>query len=342
MKQITELTWQVPEEEYRQSKALHYSTLSRYAKEGFKGIPHLFDKVESPALTFGSMVDTYLTDGIEEFNKQFAVYDIPTIPVPVQNIVKAMYEENKLKSFDAIPDAMLLEYCKRFDYCTKFKPETQLRNIKAKGKTYYDILTVGTGKTIVDLNTYNAVMQVINTLQASDTTKWYFHNNPFEEKVQKYYQPKFKATLQGIEYTCMFDILIVNYDTKQIMPCDLKTTGKAEYEFFKSFIEWNYQIQARLYTRILQEVIRKDEYFKDFEILPFRFIVVNKVKPNPMVWTYEDTFKYGTLYYGKSKQIECKDPEELGKELSTYLNGEYTIPVGMSSKNELTQYLQVL
>ena len=35
------------------------------------------------------------------------------------------------------------------------------------------------------------------------------------------------------------------------------------------------QIQARIYWRLIRQLMDKDEYFKDFTLKDFRFIVVN-------------------------------------------------------------------
>ena len=64
-KELKDIALPVSEPEYRQRPELSYSTLSRYESLGFDGLDHLFDKVESPSLLFGSIVDTMLTDGFQ-------------------------------------------------------------------------------------------------------------------------------------------------------------------------------------------------------------------------------------------------------------------------------------
>ena len=54
MNTLADISWLVSEEEYRADPALSYSTLAKFAREGFNKIDTLFDKVESPSLTFGS------------------------------------------------------------------------------------------------------------------------------------------------------------------------------------------------------------------------------------------------------------------------------------------------
>ena len=69
-KTLYDISWQVSEEEYRADKAYSYSTISKFNREGFDNIGKLFDRVESPSLLFGSMVDSLLTGGQEEFDER--------------------------------------------------------------------------------------------------------------------------------------------------------------------------------------------------------------------------------------------------------------------------------
>ena len=75
-KELSDISLHITEPEYRQRPELSYSTLSRYESLGFDGLDHLFDKLDTPSLTHGSIVDTLLTGGMEEFNDLYTVIDI--------------------------------------------------------------------------------------------------------------------------------------------------------------------------------------------------------------------------------------------------------------------------
>lgn len=36
-------------------------------------------------------------------------------------------------------------------------------------------------------------------------------------------------------------LIIVDHDNKVIIPIDLKTSGKPEWDFYKSFVDWRYE-----------------------------------------------------------------------------------------------------
>lgn len=349
-KSIKELAWNVTESEYRKDPALSYSTLSRFEREGFNNIEHLFDKTETPSLTFGSAVDSIITGGQEEFDSRFMVAEFPSIPDSIIKIVKDVFREfnSTHRCLSDIPDVEIIDRASAYNYQPNWKPETRAKVIKEKGFEYYNLLYLAGNKTIIDTNTYQDICNTVDALRNSETTKFYFApNNPFEPDIERFYQLKFKACLDGINYRCMFDELIVFHNTKEILPIDLKTSCKKpdrEWDFPKHYVEWQYQLQNRLYVRILQDNIMKDDYFHDFKILDYKDIIVFRGSDTPLIWDIPFTFAKGTLTFGKYNQIEMRDPCEIGKELFYYLSSRPKVPRGinLTGSNNLSTWLNKL
>jgi hypothetical protein len=253
-----------------------------------------------------------------------------------------LYETNKDEcNLENIPDKIVIQAAASFNYQNNWKPETRAKVIKEKGSKYYELLHIAENKTILNSPAYQDVCNTVNALKNSAATREYFADDVPWSNIEHCYQLKFKDTIDGVDYRCMADLIIVDHDNKVIYPIDLKTSSKAEWDFYKSFIDWNYHIQARLYAKIILHNIRKDEYFKSFSIAPYRFIVANKNTLTPLVWTYKDTFKQGTLFYGKDGQIICEDPCELGILLSYYLKNKPKVPDGITIEgtNDLNIWL---
>ena len=107
MKQLSEIAWNVSEPEYRADPALSYSTLSSYERNGrFNALEILGEQISTPSLTFGSMVDTLLTDSEEEFQNKFIVVDDPGISDNLKEITSklfGMYGQTRMR-FEDIPD----------------------------------------------------------------------------------------------------------------------------------------------------------------------------------------------------------------------------------------------
>lgn len=343
-KDLFDISWKVTEEEYRANKALSYSTLATYEREGFEGIPHLFDKKSSSSLTFGSCVDAIITGGMEEFNERFLVADFEMPSETIKNIVQELYNKYKVTSLEKIDNALIITLTENFKYQLNWKPETRVKVIKEKGEKYYQLLCLAKDKTIINFDIYNKVIAAVNALKESESTRYYFaENTPFDD-TKRYYQLKFKATLNNIEYRCMADLIAVDYKNKKITLVDLKTSSHTEYDFYKSFVQWDYHIQARLYYRIIKANLEKDEYFKDFKISNYFFIVVNKDTLQPLVWEFNNTKAKGQLIYGKSNNIIFRDPETIGEELTYYIKNNSTLPRNINTNvpNNIDKWLNSL
>lgn len=243
LKDLKRISWVCSEEEYRADPAYSYSTLAKYNREGFNKLNTLFDKVESPSLTFGSAVDSIITGGEEEFNERFFVADFPEIQDSQRKIVDTLYKDfgNTYQSLLEIPDSTIINYTEQLKFQLNWKPETRVKVLRNDCSYYYNLLLVSEGKTVLDNNTYTDVLDCVDALKGSDATKWYFaKDNPFDG-INRYYQLKFKGEYEDISLRCMADLIVVDTLNKAIYPCDLKTSSHYEWDFPKSFIDWRYK-----------------------------------------------------------------------------------------------------
>lgn len=346
-KSLRDISWQVDEKTYRADPALSYSTLSRYEREGFNNLDKLFDRIESPSLTFGSAVDAIITGGDEEFNANFMVADFPSLPDAVVQIVRTVFAAYKDKYTDIreIPNNLLITAINGISWNNHWRPDTRANKIKEDGEVYYRLLYMAGDKTILNTLTYYDICNIVSRLKNSDSTRFYFaENSPFDNSIEGFYQLKFKTELDGIPYRCMADRILVFHDKKVVVPIDLKTSSKPEWDFHKSFLEWMYQIQARLYWRIIRNIMDQDSYFKDFKLTDYKFIVANRRSLCPLVWNFADTSVKGELIYGRNKQIVLRDPETIGKELYRYLERRPVIPDGIepNKPNDLIEWINTL
>lgn len=347
VQKLYNISWQVDEETYRADPALSYSTLAKFAREGFNKLDSLFDRLETPSLTFGSAVDSIITGGEKEFNSRFMVAEYPPISESVLKIVKALFNAHyhTHRNITDIPDSVIIGYTEELKYQLNWKPETRAKVIKEQGGEYYKLLYSAQDRTILDTDTYGQVVSAVNALKNSEATKFYFQpNNPFNDRYWREYQLKFKATLDGIDFRCMADLLLVDHETKTIYPIDLKTSSHTEWDFFKSFIEWRYDVQARLYWRIIRDNLDRYPEWKDYTLANYKFIVVNRWTLTPLVWEFSDTKALTTLQYGRNKQIELEPPITIAKRLKYYLDNHPQIPIGINKdmSNSIVQWLNTI
>lgn len=341
MKTLKDISWQVDEETYRADPALSYSTIARYAREGFDNLETIFDKIDTPSLTFGSAVDALVTGGQEEFDKNFFVAEFPAVTESIEKMVRVLFDEFCVthSTLSSIPDTEIIGRTEVLKYQLNWKPETRAKVIKEQGSEYYNLLYLAKGRKVVNTEFKDDVDNCVMALRTSPATGPMF--NPLDTRFERFYQLKFKATLGDVDYRCMADLILVDHKHKKIYPIDLKTSGHAEWNFFDSFVKWHYDIQARLYWRIIRENLDKDEEYKGYTLEDYRFVVINRKTLTPLVWIFEDTQVYGTLNYGEDNKIEFLDPLDLGKELSFYLSSRPKAPIGIDlvGDNSIIEWL---
>ena len=330
-KSLEDISWKVTEEVYRKDPSLSYSTLARYEREGFNNLDKLFDRVESPSLTFGSAVDTLITGSEKEFNDKFRVAQIDnTLSDTLITITDRLFSRWKdtYNNIKDIPEDKIIETIQDISWNNHWLPKTRVTKIKGDCAAYYKLLYLSEGKTILSTYVYQDVINAVDKLKSADSTKFYFEqNNVFDNSIERFYQLKFKATFNNVDYRCMADEILVLHDYKTIIPIDLKTSYKPEWDFYKSFIEWMYPIQSRLYWRIIRDNMDKDPYFKDFKLANYRFIVINKKTLVPLVWEFESTQKIGDII--TKEGLVLRDPFVIGEELKEYLTNKPIVPKGI-------------
>lgn len=323
-KSINELAWNVDEGIYRADPAVSYSTLSRFEREGWRKIGSLFDKIDTPSLLFGSAVDCLLTDGEYDFNERFIVCQFPQISDTLISITKDLHHNyyGTYKSLDQIPDEIISSTALNWGYYKGASYNNyRVKQVKENCGEYYSLLTIAQEKKVLSQSDYDDVIRCVEELRINPTTS-YFFSESFDDNIEKVFQLKFKAEYEGIPVRCMFDELIVDHTNKVIYPIDLKTTGHPEEEFEGSFVQWRYDIQAKLYTYILQECIKNDSYFKDFKIQHYQFIVVNRRTVAPIVWRFDGNFGMVDLVSDKGDIL--RDWRRILIDLKYYLDNPET------------------
>lgn len=329
-KQLSDISWQVSEKQYRADPALSYSTIAKYDREGFNNLDKLFEHISTPSLTLGSCVDTLITGSQEEFDSLFYVADIPSIGDKEKQVADILYNRyhDVYSSLPEIPTDDVLAVADEVSFYKNWRGDTRVRVLKERCSIYYSLKATAEGKQIIDMSTYYKVQEMVRALKESPATHAYFADDDPMSPIRRYYQLKFKAKLRGVNYRSMADLIAVNYEKKIIIPCDLKTSSHKEWDFQESFCQWNYVIQARLYWAVIKANLMADDYFKDFTLENYRFIVVNKDSLKPLVWEFPFTKFGGTLVDDNGK--EYRDPLEIGAELRSYLDLKPEVPNGIS------------
>lgn len=282
----------MPEEQYHAYRAYSYSMIARYARQGFRSIPTLHSPINTtPEMQFGSLVDSLLTRGKAETAKHYHVATIP-LPQPAEKqVIEALVSVTNAP-YDAIPEETITTTMEDCAYYPRYKTATKLGNLR-EASWYYEILR--SGKTIVSTEDYEDALVMCSTLQNDSYLKTLFGTKSTDD-VEYLYQTQFvtkmKIEKRAGEYETalvkiMPDLLKVDHIQKTIQPVDLKTSGMPAYDFPEHFVKMRYDIQASLYTDVLDVVIRNSKDFADYTILPYLFTDISRVDKVPVTYTYD-------------------------------------------------------
>ena len=299
-KSLKDISWLVDEPTYRNDNALSYSKLSQFFRNGPKALIST-EKVDTPSLRFGSLVDCILT-APEEFDDRFYVADIDKFSDTIRKIVERIYLEHTdfTDQICEIQEDLLINILNEENYQSNWKDRTRIDKIIDLGQDYYTVLKYSTGKIVISPQEFSEASQCVQTLKTHPFTYQIFECSEDEEI---FYQLKFKDEVAGVPVRIMTDCIKVNHKKKWIQPYDLKTTGKNEEEFEKSYVDWNYSIQKGLYSRVLVQKLKNDDFFKDYDLLSFKFIVINKNNLCPLIWDIGNDENDGVNDYRLQKSL---------------------------------------
>lgn len=323
-KSIKDILWNVDEKTYREDPSYHYSLLSDFRSVGIHKTSELFDKTEqkkpSKSLIFGSLVDAMLTDPakLSEFENIGSEKDAVKLTPSEKKTVDFIIEHKADFPYEElIKDNDLLYETFGFSgsYVTMSRDKVLEKHAAPVLEAVRRAIGDNADKMQITEEDYVDALECKDAIMTSPMRE-YFEAAPFEDDIERVFQAKikFRDEKTNIWYRVMLDTLLVNHTRKTIQPNDLKTTSDHEDEFYRNFIKWNYDIQARLYWRAVYQLVQSDAYFKDFKVLPFQFLVVSRYTKTPMKWRYDDSRRLGQLVYLKrdNTRITLEDPFVLG------------------------------
>lgn len=192
-------------------------------------------------------------------------------------------------------DAGFVERFKEaFDICqgeNKFKGKTWEKAMELwretdksgnNAQTYFKTKIEAIGKKVVSLGLVDKSQQIVSNALSDDFTMDLFNFQKKDKNTEKL--PKFPITFtyksgEGeIEGKAEIDLLIINHLDKTIQPWDLKCVYDNTL-FPYSYLKNRYYIQAIWYTIAITAWAIENEY-KDYNMLPFKFAVLDTSKNN--------------------------------------------------------------
>ena len=318
MKSLKTYALNLTEEQYHEYPAWSYSLIARYAREGFSVLPILHDRVTpNAAMEFGSLFDTMITRP-DDVSKEYVVSDV-IAPDAEKRVFDALLQKHT-KPFAELSDDEIQAAIAEADYQRRWGFKAQYDHL-APYAEYYDTRASKPGCKIIGLQTWKTACDMMKNFYANP-----FVASLFKKDNDHLYQVQFLHKMnfgdRQVDVKVMFDMLVIDHENKTIQPVDLKTSSFPGYEFANSFVKMRYDLQAELYTDVLNAVIAETEY-ADYTVLPFIFTCISSTDQTPVTYVYDPadglSFKDYSYKGWKSLLLEILGYEESNAKAPSYI-----------------------
>lgn len=296
---FSKLALDITEEEYRSIPYYNYSLLSSFENMGPKVLKDGEYFPPSDRQIIGSLVDCLLTTP-DKIDDLFYYQEINKPTDAMCTVLQDIYNKTNINKFSEIPNEIILDTLIKYNYYNNYKPETKLNKVKTEGEDYYNILSIIKDKFIITKDQLEDAKNAVETLKTHEYTKHIFETG---DGIELLFQPKFSVDIDGYKVKGMMDIIKVDHNTKSIKIYDLKVTSLSELDFDKAVINYNYYIQATLYSQIIKELINYYKEYIDYTISCFSFIIINEKNLTPIIWDFMD-YLWEEEFITKYKQVK--------------------------------------
>ena len=350
MESLRDYSLNITEEQYHALPAWNYSTIARYAREGFASLATLHEPIQpTPSMEFGSLFDCMVTKGMDTAQKEYVAKDV-IVPNAEKLVLDCLHETYPDKRrFNDLSLKEVISAADQMQYQTRWKNETRYDKIAAHAY-YFDILV--SGKKLVSQKDWNDAIDMLYAIKNNEYLSTVFgtENTP---DIEYLYQLKFKEdymldTGEVIEIKFMPDLLNVNHKEKTILMVDLKTSSMPAWDFAKNFLKFRYDIEAKLYSDglrlVLDRMIINNPEYAGYVILPYLFVDISRTDKVPVAFTYDQTDisqSEGFSFQTEEKSYTYKNWDKILEEIISYENASASVPdyIELDKPNDLLKIL---
>jgi hypothetical protein len=306
---LSKISWNVTEAEYRADKAISYSTLSTFQNEGVSGLKSILEgkKLETEAILFGSLVDCILT-APEDFDKRYKIVNTSVTEIEkviLDEIYKKIYNKyykkaGKKNSRGADRPSLVTlvmdhpqeveEIVQRMGYGnSNYKLKTRVDKLVENGYDYFQYMDeINEGKTLVNQYDYNDAIKMVDKVKSHPYTKWIFEE---KEGIRVYYQQKFKINFRSswIKNADWYEFRTNNFmewkeslDEKHTIKCmfDILYVNHAE----KFIVPVDFKTTGKSENEFLKSF---NKYNYDIQATMYSYILKKYLRSNEYFYNFE-------------------------------------------------------
>ena len=346
MKSLKDYSLNITEKQYHALPAWSYSLIARYAREGFSSIASLHEPVEeTSSMRFGSLFDSFLTKGKQTLNDYFVTdVSVPDAERKALEYISDRTDKPHAKINELSQDD-LMAYCDECKYQPRWGYKARVDHLSAY-EDYYDALR--TGRHIVSSTDWNDALSMFNIFRKDPYLKELFGTKNTKD-VEYLYQLKFQINFKteagtDVLLKIMPDLIKVDHKAKTVQPVDLKTSSLPGYQFKENFLKFRYDIQAQLYSDVLEMILKKAEGYEDYTILPYLFTVISRTDKVPVTFIYDQTDisqLCGLSYSTEDREYHYRHWSDLLQEIINYEKMKAVVPgdITLDGPNDLLSIL---
>ena len=214
----------------------------------------------------------------ENLHKKFNIVPGKAPSDNIRKVMKDMSIHTNAETLD-LCEIQALESLKTLNLFQSLKTDAQRLNkvITEDNEPYWKFLS-NTNIDVVDQDTLqNCIGKVAILEDNKDVTELFkTTETDFElDNITTHSEQYLKSDLQKMPFGLhgYVDYYQVDTDKKEVIICDLKTSGKTITDFSESVDYYNYWLQAAIYSKLVYDTLGDDK--DEYKIL-FKFIVIDK------------------------------------------------------------------
>jgi hypothetical protein len=274
--------------DYRSTFAISQSAIKEFRYKSPKRWKEIWiekqldlDKNEE-AFTFGSLVDTILfTPHLIE--DRFYIADVSKIPTgTTEKIVSYVYENSTPAKYkvtvddDMLPEPTvkweydfaslqdtILEACDKYEWNSKWKPDTRVNKIIEAGKEYFNLLVEAQGRKVITSEVNFEALNLVRKLRTDKNVKKYFVDTNTSRNIfqLELFDKHISNDHYEVPVKCAIDILHIDEENHTLRICDFKTSHSA-FNFIQSIKQYGYCDQLSFYNFMLEKALEKDIFLE--------------------------------------------------------------------------------
>ena len=176
---------------------------------------------------------------------------------------------------------------------------SRLWGIPENNEFYEAISSIKEGMVVLSKDELEQVTKIVECLRGNPFVHPYFYKTNVAHEIHK--QVAIYFEYEDLECKALLDGYLINHDTKEIIPYDLKTTSKSVYAFEEAYLQWGYYRQCSFYELALkskQSPIK--ELLDDGYTLQDYLFIVAETKPT----SSSPAIIYQTSFYDRRRGLD--------------------------------------